>query len=632
MVADGLIPDEPRRAFQASLDAGDVTATMRSGQNLLGGNPQAGTARFIRRAMEKTFAGHPALAPLRVALLSSFSIEFVHDLLIAHGFVEGLRIELYQAGFGQFRQDILNSASGLYAFDPHVVILAVEGKDLVPDLYRHDAADGSVDLESAVTEAGQELAALAKAFRERSAATLLVHNFTPPTWRRLGILDGQLGPSQAERVAALNAALAQLCRESRGIHTVDYAGLVQRVGTSAWYDDRMALYARAPIAQSALPQLAREYVKFLRALAGKTKKCLVLDLDNTLWGGVLGEEGPRGIRLGPDYPGSAYLEFQRVVRGLRQRGVILAIASKNNPADVDEVFATNDHIVLRPEDFSIVRVGWNAKSQSLREIATHLNIALDHMVFVDDNPAECDEVAHALPAVTVVALPAQPEHFVQTLLEPGYFDALSVSTEDLRRAELYQQRDQAEELRAQSESIEDFYRRLEMEVVFAPVRETSLARAAQLTQKTNQFNVTTVRYTEAELLERQADPASLVTTIQVRDRFGDNGIVGFMMARLAGSEMEIDTLLLSCRVIGRTVETAMLAHVCEHAARRGAQRVRGRIVPTSKNAPAQDLYDRHSFQRKPGDPGGATDWELDLSAGGIQYPEWMKIVSEVSAS
>src|SRR5439155_17125721 len=156
--------------------------------------------------------------------------------------------------------------------------------------------------------------------------------------------DGQWGPSQAELVATLNAALARVCRESRGIHAVDYAGLVQRTGALAWYDDRMAHYARAPIAQAVLPQLALEYVKFFRALAGKTKKCLVLDLDNTLWGGVLGEEGPQGIQLGPDYPGSAYVEFQRAIRSLRQRGVILAIASKNNPADVDEVFATNSHM------------------------------------------------------------------------------------------------------------------------------------------------------------------------------------------------------------------------------------------------------------------------------------------------
>jgi FkbH-like protein len=629
MTAEASTADEARRAFRASLDAGDMAGAMRSARSLLGRHPQAGMASFIRRAVEKTAPGHQSLAPVRVALLSSFSIDFIHDTLIALGFVEGLRIELYHAGFGQFRQEILNPGSGLYAFGPDVVVLAVEGKDLVPDLYRHDAPDANTDLEAAVAEAGQELAALAQAFRQHSAATFLVHNFAPPTWRRLGILDGQPGPSQAELVAALNAALARVCRESRGIHAVDYAALVQRRGAFAWYDDRMAHYARAPIAQAVLPQLALEYVKFFRALAGKTKKCLVLDLDNTLWGGVLGEEGPRGIHLGPDYPGSAYVEFQRVLRGLRQRGVILAIASKNNPADVDEVFATNGHMVLRPEDFSILRVSWNPKSQSLREIAAHLNIALDHIVFVDDNPAECDEVAHALPAVTVVALPAQPEQFVRTLLEPGYFDGLRVSTEDLRRTELYQQRDQAEELRAQSESIEDFYRRLEMEVTFAPVREASLARAAQLTQKTNQFNVTTIRYSEAELLERRANPACLVTTVDVRDRFGDNGIVGFLMTRATGDQVEIDTLLLSCRVIGRTVETAMLAYVCEYASRRGARRVLGRIVPTSKNAPARDLYERHGFAWKT-DEGGETSWELDLTTGGIRYPEWMKIVSEVS--
>lgn len=630
MTAEASTSNEARRAFRAGLDAGDMAAAIRSARSLLGKNPQGGTVSFIRRAVEKTSPDQLPLAPLRVALLSSFSIEFIHDTLVALAFVEGLRIELYQAGFGQFRQEILNPGSGLYAFGPDVVVLALEGKDLVPDLYRHDAPDGNVALDTAVAEAGQELAALAQAFREQSAAIFLVHNFAPPTWRRLGILDGQPGPSQAELVAALNAALARMCRESRGIHAVDYAGLIQRTGTFAWYDDRMAHYARAPIAQAVLPQLAREYVKFFRALAGKTKKCLVLDLDNTLWGGVLGEDGPGGIQLGPDYPGSAYVEFQRAIRGLRQRGVILAIASKNNPADVDEVFATNGHMVLRPEDFSALRVGWNAKSQSLLEIAAHLNIALDHIVFVDDNPAECDEVAHAVPAVTVVALPAQPEHFIRTLLEPGYFDGVSVSTEDLRRAELYQQRDQAEELRAQSGSIEDFYRRLEMEVTFAPVREASLARAAQLTQKTNQFNVTTIRYSEVELLERQADPACLVTTVQVRDRFGDNGIVGFLMTRATGDEVKIDTLLLSCRVIGRTVETAMLAHVCEHASQRGARRVLGRIVPTSKNAPAGDLYERHGFARKAGE-GGETSWELDLTTGGIRYPEWMKIVSEVSA-
>src|SRR5262245_11274091 len=198
MTTEASTLGEARRAFRANLDAGDMMAAMRSARTLLGESPHGGTASFIRRAVEKTSSSQLPLAPLRVALLASFSIEFLHDTLVAFGFVEGLRIDLYQAGFGQFRQDILNPASGLYAFAPDVVALALEGKDLVPDLYRHDAPDGDASLETAVAEAGQELAALAQAFRERSAATLLVHNFAPPTWRRLGILDGQLGPSQAE--------------------------------------------------------------------------------------------------------------------------------------------------------------------------------------------------------------------------------------------------------------------------------------------------------------------------------------------------------------------------------------------------------------------------------------------------
>jgi len=632
MTDEASASHEIRRSFRAALDTGDVAGAIRAARALLTGTPKVATASLIRRAVEGSHPHRLPLVPLRIALLASFSIEFVHDVLIALGFLEGLRIKIYQAGFDQFRQEILNRDSGLYAFAPDVAVLGLEGKDLIPDLYRLDTpAAKAVDLDTAVTKAAEELANLAKAFREKSAATLLVHNFARPTWPRLGILDGQPGPTQAELVAALNVALGRTCRDSVGIHVIDYAGLVHRIGALKWYDDRMAHYARAPIAQAALPELAREYVKFFRALTGKAKKCLVVDLDNTLWGGIVGEEGPQGIALGAEYPGSAYLDFQRAVRSLQERGVILAIASKNNPGDVDEVFASNTHMLLRREDFSVIRVGWNPKSQSVAEIAAHLNIALDHVVFVDDNPAECDEVAHALPGVTVLPLPAQPEHFVRALLEPGYFDSLSISSEDLRRAELYQQRDQAEELRAQSESIEDFYRRLQMEVIFASVDDSSLARAAQLTQKTNQFNVTTIRYTEAQIMERLADPNYLVTTVQVRDRFGDNGIVGFMMACTSAADMEIDTLLLSCRVIGRTVETAMLAFVCEHATQRGIRRVRGRIVPTAKNAVARDLYGRHGFQPDLGGDGSQTAWSLDLSTGGIRYPEWMKASSESPA-
>jgi FkbH-like protein len=262
------------------------------------------------------------------------------------------------------------------------------------------------------------------------------------------------------------------------------------------------------------------------------------------------------------------------------------------------------------------------------EIAKRLNIGLEHIVFVDDNPVECHQVAGAFPMVTVIRLPDQPERFIGALLEEGLFDGLSFSQEDRNREELYRQVEQAEELRGRCASLEDFYCELEMEVSFSPVQANSVSRAAQLTQKTNQFNVTTIRYSDSEIAARARDREWLVTTVRVKDRFGDNGIVALMLARFGSGELDIDTLLMSCRVFGRTVETAMLAYLCEQARRRGAQRIRARMIPTSKNAPSQGVYETHGFQRVSVGSNGESSWLLDLANGAIVYPRWLKIVEE----
>ena len=376
-------------------------------------------------------------------------------------------------------------------------------------------------------------------------------------------------------ISCMNDALAAAARRVADVHVVDYAALVNRHGALNWYDERMRLYARAPIAGAMQGHLADEYVKFIRALAGGAKKCLVLDLDNTLWGGIVGEDGVDAIRLGATYPGSAFVQFQRLVQDLARRGVILALASKNNPADVDEVFARHPSMVLRKDDFAAMEIGWNPKSESLRRIAARLAIGLEHMVFVDDNPVECEEVRRALPQVHVIALPAQPERYVRALQREGLFDTAAISDEDRRRGELYRQRAEAESARASAGSLEGFYRDLAMEISVAPIARPSLPRAAQLTQKTNQFNVTTRRYTETEIGERLRDPSWVGFTVAVKDRFGDNGIVGVALARVEGRTLAIDTLLMSCRIIGRTVETAMLAHLCDEAISRGLTSTQG---------------------------------------------------------
>ncbi|HVH68738.1 MAG TPA: HAD-IIIC family phosphatase [Gemmatimonadales bacterium] len=613
---------ELRGAFRSAAKAGDTHRAIRAARELL--HPGHHLS-FLVREIAKAAEWDPPLTPIKVALLSSFSIEFAEPALVAQGFLNGLAVKIYRPGFSQFRQQILDSTSGLYAFEPNVVILAVEGSDWAPTLYRGFSDGSEVQMEACVGQVLEEGRALLTTLRRHSGATVLVHNFALPQWLELGILDGHVDRGQAGWVRQVNDGLAAVCRETTGVYVVDYAGLVARVGATSWYDERMRLYARAPIAAGRLGQLAGEHMKYCRALLGLSKKCVVVDLDNTLWGGVLGEDGPHGIRLGSEYPGNAYVTFQQELLNLTRRGVILAIASKNNPADVDEVFARNRNMVLKREHFSSLQIHWGPKSESVRAIARQLNIGLEHMVFVDDNPVECEEVASALPMVRTICLPRQPEAYVTALLEEGLFDTLALSAEDLRRGDLYRQRDQAEALRAASGSLEEFYRSLKMEVTIAPVTMASLARAAQLTQKTNQFNVTTLRYAEADLRTRMRAPEWVLATVGVRDRFGDNGIVGVLMASPNDGALEIDTLLLSCRVIGRCVETAMLAFLCGEAARRGLREVRGRIVPTSKNPPVRDLFAQHGFERVAERDSGETSWSLPLARGGVMWPAWMKV-------
>jgi FkbH-like protein len=618
-----------RQLVAEQLARSSLAEAMHTARDLLASAPGRRSCRYL----SERIASLPKLEPgaRRIALLSSFSIEFLHDALVATAFAAGTRLEVYQPAFATFRQEILDPSSRLYAEQPDFVVLAVEAEDWSTGPFGEFFALRDDDQAAAVARFDDELMALLSTFRGRSAAPLLVHNLALPAWRKLGILDAKSAHGQAALIGRLNDALTRVARSVADVHVVDYAGLVNRHGALNWYDDRMRLYARAPIAGAMQHRLAEEYVKFVRALVGGARKCLVVDLDNTLWGGVVGEDGVDGIRLGASYPGSAYLRFQQLVQDLGRRGVILAIASKNNPADVDEVFARHPSMLLRKEDFAAVEVGWSAKSESLRRIAARLSIGLEHVVFVDDNPVECEEIRRALPQVQVIALPPQPERYVAELEREGLFDTLAISDEDRRRGDLYRQRAAAESVRAGAGSLEDFYRDLAMEIIVAPIGPVTLPRAAQLTQKTNQFNVTTRRYTESEIAERLRDDSWTGFTVAVRDRFGDNGVVGVALGRDTGRALEIDTLLLSCRVIGRTVETAMLAQLCDDAAARGLVALEGRFLPTAKNAPARDVFERHGFARDGGRDGGE-NWRLDLSTRRVHWPVWFVRATEGAAA
>lgn len=569
---------------------------------------QAGALRGLRAA--------------RVAVLASYSSEFLQDALITAFFLRGIAAEIYQPPFNNFRQEILDPDSGLYRFAPDAAILSALGEHVCPALYERGPTS-----ETPSPAVIAEYESLIDAFRSRSPAPLLVQNLLPPAHPVFGAGDSNVSCGQREEVQRINQRLREICRARAGVYAVDYDALVARHGILAWHDERMRYLAQLPIDRRMFLPLAAEFAKICNALQGGAKKCLVLDLDNTLWGGVVGEDGIDGIKLGAAYPGNAYRAFQLALRALSERGVLLAIASKNNPADVDEVFETHPDMVLKKDDFAAIQIGWRPKSEMVEAIADELSIGLEHIVLMDDNPAECAEVEQALPMVRTLLFPRQPERFAAALAEDGLFDAMHLSTEDRKRAQLYRQRAAAESLRGRAANLEDFYRGLDMAITIEPVSSRNLTRAAQLTQKTNQLNLTTRRYTEADLTERLRDPAWHCWTVAVRDRFGDNGIVGVMLALAAPDRLILDTFLLSCRVIGRTVETAMLAHLCDLARRLGVPLIEATLVSTAKNLPVRSLLPDHDFTQV-SEEGRATMWHLDLDTRRISRPAWFRIAAQ----
>ena len=624
VVADSA--DLERIALQEAVRTGDLDRVRGAARRMLGRTSSpVRAARFVRATIEK--APPAGLKPVRVALLSSFSIELVEDALFAHAYTEGLGVHLYRPGFDQYQQQILDPTAGLYAFEPDLVVLAVDGRRWAPELYGGFIASRGNEAGALIEAIVSKVRSLLVELRSRTTAPVLIHAFPYPRYPALGALDATSKDGQRELIARTNEQLAAVARELGAVYVVDVDALTGAIGHDAWYDARLDLFARSPISRSAMDTLARCYLRYLRALSGFTRKCLVVDLDNSLWGGVLGEVGPLGIALGGEYPGNAYVAFQHALLALRDRGVLLAIASKNNPQEVEQVFAENPAMVLKLEHFAARQVHWQPKSESIARIAETLDLSPRHFVFVDDNPVECAEVERVHPSITTIELPAQPERFVHAVLHEGLFDSLSFSVEDTRRSALYDQRDAAERLRADSSSIEVFYRSLNMRVHLDRVGAHSIGRASQMTQKTTQFNATTRLYTEADLTARLKNPDWAMLTMRLVDRFGDNGIVGLLLAERRGDVYDIDTLLMSCRVINRGAETCMLHWLAASARAEGFAAIEGWILPTARNVPVRDVYERHGFTALETTDRG-TRWRMDLATATVDAPAWLDIIDQ----
>lgn len=614
-----------REEIDHLIATGNAAAASRSLSDLWRVEGGAAIASFLISRYEK-LRGLIPFTSHRLAILRSFTLEPVVPLLRAAAFVTGLDLTVQLGEFNAYPQEILDRKSSLYQFTPDTVILAVQTRDVAPELWTQSADLSPDQVRASITRVVASFQSWIKAFRQHSSAALLVHTLEQPQAPSLGILDAQSEAGQLAAIQRINDALLGLCREYQGVYVVDYRSLIARHGYTHWHDEKKWLTARMPISAGHLIHLAQEWMRFLVPLTGRGAKAIAVDLDNTLWGGIIGEDGIHGIHLGPEYPGAAYQALQRVLLDLYCKGILLTICSKNNLEDAMEALAHHPGMLLKPEHFAAMRINWSDKAQNLREISAELNIGIDALAFLDDNPVERAQVRAVVPEVHVIELPNDASGFADTVRDSPLFERLTVSQEDRQRTAFYEaerERNSAEEAFT---SKEDFYRSLEQEAEIAALGPATVARISQLTQKTNQFNLTTRRYSEQQISDLAAHPGCQVISLRVRDRFGDHGLVGVAITQDQKSDnsCDIDTFLLSCRVIGRTVETALLSHLAETARAKGLRYLRGWFLATKKNVPAKDFYSQHGFTLQSSNGEGSL-WVLDLQHSRLECPEWVKL-------
>jgi FkbH-like protein len=613
---------ELKTAFTVAVAAGDVPTILSTGRKLLSRIPSLGTAAQVLRGVPVNLPNRTGIT-VKIAVLRSFTIEPAVPLIRALARLHGIDAAVKVGEFNSYIQEIIDPNSWLYEFDPDIVILAAQTRDVAPDLWQRGPNASMVESDELVKSVTSPITSLIAPLRARSNASLIIHSFEEPSFCSSGLLDGRHEIGQSSLISMMNAHLKRCALDNDGVYVLNYDGLIAKHGRSRWHDETKWLTTRSPISSECLIFLAEEYLRFMLPLCGRVSKVLAVDLDNTLWGGVIGEDGLNGIKIGPEYPGAAFLELQKAILDLHERGILLAICSKNNVADAMEALEGRQEMVLRPSHFSAIRINWLDKAQNLRDIASELNVGIDSLAFIDDNPVERERVMHDIPELFVVDLPNDPMGYAAALRSAPVFERLSITAEDKDRGKYYAQQRERLQMESTAGSLEEFYRSLEMRAEFVDVTPETLARIAQLTQKTNQLNMTTRRSTEAEVLAMAQDPTWRIFGIKVVDKFGDNGLVGIVILKYSGLDVLIDTFLLSCRVIGRTVETAMLAKVRELALAANCTRILGWFLPTRKNMPAAKIYPLHDFVIAKETNDGIL-WQTTVDNGALMQPEWIQ--------
>jgi len=571
----------------------------------LGLNELDRLARSIARAQ-----ADGATAPLQdftIGLVSNATTDFIRPALVASAARYGISLRVAAAPFGMTMQAALDERGEPLASRPDAILLALD--------YRAYFAEYALenDPEDRLNAAVAQLQDLLEAFAGATSATLLVQTIAAPPQRLFGGFDrGQAGTPSWLAAAFNQRLIAEAIRP--GVVLLDVEALANQVGLSAWFDRSLYMTARLPFANRHVPAYAEHVARLIGAIRGRSRKVLVLDLDNTLWGGVIGDDGIDGIRLGQGDPrGEAHLDLQRAALALKRRGILLAISSKNDEAIARQAIREHPEMLLREDDFSAMQINWSDKATNLEVLAERLSLGIDSFVFLDDNPVERAQVRASLPEVLVPELPSDAAEYATVLMGCGAFEAISFSDEDRQRSEQYAANARRDSLAAQSRDLESFLESLQMRAVFTAGGETGWSRFTQLINKSNQFNLTTIRYTEPQVAEWVAAPDVLTLQVRLLDRFGDNGMICCIIARPDANAWILDTWVMSCRVLGRRVEETVLNEIVRRGRSAGIARIVGLYRPTPRNGLVRDHYRNLGFTPD-GSDGDTERWVLNIAS------------------
>lgn len=544
------------------------------------------------KKLSKTDAS--ALPQYSLAVLGDCATQHLATALRGYGVSVGIRLNVFDADYDQIDAQVMAPDSELYRFAPQGVLLQMCTEKLQEAFYDRPPEARASFAEDTYARIRQIWSRIGS----RIPATVLQCNFPLIDDGVFGQFGNKTEQSFLFQQRKLNYLLMQGCQEAKNTFLIDLDALQTALGRSTFADPKLYYVAKMPISLAALPAAAKLVVDVVRSLQGTVKKCLVLDLDNTLWGGVIGDDGLSGIQIGELGTGHAFSDFQKWLKELKNRGILLTVCSKNNEDTAKEPFEKHPEMVLRLEDFSMFVANWEDKARNIRTIQQSLNIGMDSMVFLDDNPFERELVRTMIPEITVPELPEDPALYLQYLRGLDLFETASYSREDAGRTEQYREKAQRAAFEAAFQSYDDYLEALQMRASAAAFDPFHYPRIAQLTQRSNQFNLRTVRYTEAEIEALAQDDSRIGLYFTLKDKFGDHGLISVVVLEKQPEDtLFISEWLMSCRVLKRGMEAFIVDKILSVAAQQGFRRVVGEYIPTPKNAMVKDLYEQLGFAR-----------------------------------